>query len=170
MGSVGYSVTCLNLVSGWEGRRHLLVFDVRDEGGVGYEPVRWRTCAVGSVPFVCPRIVVQPRSFFDLREGPAGEAVDFMGLSEARFESAGFGQRYRVLAEEPMTATALLDQRLMEWLLGLPKERSFEVGGTWALCGEMQLLAPENLEDIVAVLDGFLGHIPHVVTSFYPRS
>jgi hypothetical protein len=62
-------------------------------------------------------------------------------------------------------ATALLDQRMLEWILGLEGSWRLEVGGGWAMVSHGDLSDPAMLERSVELLRSFLTKIPGAATS-----
>ncbi|HEX8098936.1 MAG TPA: hypothetical protein VF660_01895, partial [Actinomycetota bacterium] len=96
-------------------------FDVRYEtyGGsdVGWTYTEWQFAALGELPAECPPLTIV--------RGPAAATSD---RPKVRFESADFDREFTVLCADRRFATALIDQRLMAWLLdGVPRSVVFEV-------------------------------------------
>jgi hypothetical protein len=86
-----------------------------------------------------------------------------LGLQDIPFESEAFDRLFRVRATDPEFATALVDPRMMAWLLATGGDYGFEVISTSALVYGQFVEAP----GIPALLDtavGFVRHIPVVIT------
>jgi len=85
----------------------------------------------------------------------------------AVFESTEFGDAFVVLTKDSRFAHALVDQRLMAWLLDLPPGLVIEVAGGWCLIsGEVR--HSHGMTLLIETLSGFVDQIPSVVSSLFP--
>ncbi|HEX8098956.1 MAG TPA: hypothetical protein VF660_02000, partial [Actinomycetota bacterium] len=90
---------------------------------------------------------------------------------KVRFESADFDREFTVLCADRRFATALIDQRLMAWLLdGVPRSVVFEVSGRYVL-GSKRDGTEEGTEiiQVFPAVAGFISRVPPVVSSLYPQ-
>ena len=139
--------------------RPRLVFDRWFEPAEAYRPTRWWTMAATRIDADALQVRIEPRSMVP----PVGD-----GLIEVGSESRGFDARFRVLAMDARFANALVDQRMMLWLLSRDDEATFEVGGPWAAALCPGLTPTDGCDDLVAVLDLFVAHLPPVIHSLRP--
>jgi hypothetical protein len=107
-----------------------------------------------------PTLVIEPGH---LATSPA----HLLGLGGIEFESERFNRTFRVRCADPRFANALIDARMMEWLLGLPAGWGFEVSVPWIL-GYREQPEPREIESVLATLESFVRRIPPVVRSLYP--
>lgn len=117
------------------------------------------SCALTQIDALCPHLSVRREGFFS-------RLADHVGLRDIEFESDEFNRTYQVESEDRKFAFALLDARMMEWLLGTDGW-SFEVHGSLALCA-IHRLRPRELPMAIEALAGFCEHVPPVVASMYP--
>ena len=129
-----------------------------DAGGLG---VRERyTCCVAPLDASCPLAVVGPIPL-------VARLPDAEALQSVTLESEGFHRRFRVACDDPRFATALLDQRMMAWLLAASAAFAFEVREDRILC----VGAPGGPGQLRSLLDAaaeFRRRVPPVVRSLYP--
>jgi hypothetical protein len=142
-----------------------LVWDPRRDDGVRvfdfwYEPSsdertggrRTITCATVPVETGCPPLRVAPR---DVVDGVAGA----LGLPEVTVELEAFNERFRVEAEDPRSAIAFLDQRMIEALLRLPPQVTVEVNERVILL-TAPLLPPERVLLLLQAASGLRRRVP----------
>ena len=153
----GGEVTFANAFAGRIEGRSVIVFD-RVVQVDGYTPAHTITCAATELDVDSPRLLVEPRA-------PRLE-ITSDGLDEVRFESDVFDRRYRVGTEDPRFATALIDQRMIEWLLAQVEDRTYAAGGRWVACDVPQE-DPRRLRELLEALEGFARHVPRVVGAVY---
>lgn len=138
-------------------------FDFWYEEGDPDQPVRARrtvTCATVPLPFASPRIRVAPRDVVD----DIGDAVGFSLLT---FELEAFNRRFRVEAEDARSASALLDQRVIEGFLRLPHGVVAEVNEEVMLLRSPQLPAVQTLQ-LLKAATAIHRVLPRVMTSLFP--
>jgi hypothetical protein len=150
-----------NLVVLEAGGDEILVFDRWRAAAAGYERAEWRTVAALRVPIDVPRLVIHPRRHrFRMPEGD-------VGLASIGSESGTFDRRFRVLATDRGAAVAIVDPRMMTWLLAQPRAVTYEAAGSWLVCSK-RMGRRRDLDALVASAVGFRDHLPRVATSFYP--
>jgi hypothetical protein len=144
-----------------DGEGEVLVFDRWRAAAVGYERAEWRTVAALRAPIDVPRIVVHPRRHrFRMSESD-------VGLSSLGSESGAFDRRFRLLATSRAAAVALIDPRMMAWLMDGPPGVTYEAAGRWLVCSKrMGRLRDRDM--LMRAAAGFREHLPRVSASFYP--
>ena len=139
----------------------VLVFDRWRAPAPGYEEAEWRTAAALQADVDLPRIVIQPRRDpFRLSSGESG-------LSVIGTESEAFDRRFQILTEDRAAAVAIVDQRMMAWLLDASSHLAFETAGPWLLCSAPT--GPVTQRDgLIAAVVGLRDHLPRVSASLFP--
>jgi hypothetical protein len=101
----------------------------------------------------------------------ARNATDPSGLpvegTEVVLELETFNRRFRVVAEDPRAAVAVLDQRMMRALLALPLRVAVHVNAATLLLVAPRLEASQMLV-LLGAARGLSRAVPRVVTSLYP--
>lgn len=118
-------------------------------GSANYAP-HIHTCLILPVSLIGPGVRIAPRVIESVQRVP--------------FESEAFNKRFTVTSTDQLFASALVDQRMMAWLLDQP--------GTWRIemrNGRILVSAPlvtvERLDEMQAFARGFRERIPAVVRS-----
>ena len=137
-------------------------YEVRGEHDVGWQPTAWRFMTLAPLSANCPPLWIGTGSSLQSTEK----------VPRVRFESIQFNEQVRVLCAEPYFATALVDEKMMAWMLDqAPRWTTFEVNGPHVLA---RLDADDDLGgDMGKVMIGlsrFVEHVPPVVRSLYPLS
>jgi Protein of unknown function (DUF3137) len=128
------------------------------------DDVRRFVCAVDTARPEWPDISVIPT-------GGAAVVRDIVVPNQVDLESERFNRAFEVRATDRAYATALLDARMMEWLLLQPSGVGFEVAS-----GRLMVFGPReraSLDDVAAILrrsDAFLDRVPSVIVSLYPNA
>jgi hypothetical protein len=138
-------------------------FDFWYEEDQGSRPLpirRTLTCAVVPLRFTAPRVRVTPRDLID-------DLGDALGLPLVTFELEGFNRRFRVEADDARSAWALLDQRVLEALLGLPPGVVVDVNEDVMLLWAPELPAVEMLE-LLRAATAIERDVPPVLPSLFP--
>jgi hypothetical protein len=154
-----------NIVHGTWGGVAMRAFDYSfeqpsDGSSAPVAPRRRLTCAVAEIDASCPRIVIGPTTL----SSRLGEVV---GATEIRLESEAFNERFRVECSDRRFATALMDQRMMAWLLASPAGVAYELREDRMLCVS-ERLSPASIPMLLEAVRGFHDRIPRVVASLYP--
>ena len=101
------------------------------------------------------------------REGMLQRVMDAVGLDDIQFESDEFNRSFEVRCEDARFASALVDPRMMEWLLGTEGRCRFEVHGAWLLVA-IERVPPASVPALMNLALTFREKIPAVVRSLYP--
>jgi len=158
--SRGIEQTCENFVTGTVHGVVVVAFDflyrqrVDSDGSPGSEmrsePIRF-SCALATVEGERPHVVIEPASApFPDRAG--GEPV--------RLEWGDFNARYRVISPDRGFAAALLDLRLMTWLVDEAPQLplTWEIQRDQVLCRAPSLL-PKDIPGFVTAVPQFARRI-----------
>jgi hypothetical protein len=138
-------------------------FDLRFQtyGGSeeGWQYTDWQFAGLGEANANCPRLSLVRGPLASNREQP-----------RVTFESGEFNREFTVLCADERFAFAVLDQRLLEWLLAsVPPSVEFEFSGPFVLAGKRN--GHEQGTEVIHVLSslgGLLTRFPPVVSSLYP--
>ena len=131
---------------------------------VGSDPSRndYRrfTCVLLGVPASWPDIVIEPQRAITA-------LADAAGATEVDTELERFNRAYRVVCEDARFASALIDQRVMVWLMEAAAGVGFQI-----VDGRLLVFAdrvePWQLGSILAIGGGFLSQVPGALRSLYP--
>jgi hypothetical protein len=107
-----------------------------------------------------PRLMIEHENLLTSLAG----ALSFHDL---QFESEAFNDAYHVRCEVPKFANAVLDARMMQWLLAHGSGYTFEAVGDRVLVAGPRI-EPAELLELLGVARGFTEHVPKVVSSLYP--
>ena len=109
-----------------------------------------------------PNVSVVPTGLASILKGA-------VGLDDVDLESDRFDRVFDVRTTDRRFASALLDARMMEWLLLQPPGVGFEVvGGKLMVFGPRPRTSIDDLPRALRRFDGFLDQVPPVVSSLYP--
>ena len=97
------------------------------------------------------------------RENILTRAADAAGVKDIDFESEEFNREYRVSSHDPRFARALVDARMMRWLLDEAKHSVFELRGSTVLLYYLLFSDPRDLDWFLDRAIGFRDHVPRVV-------
>jgi hypothetical protein len=103
---------------------------------------------------------VAPRDLVD-------DVADAVGLRLVSLELEEFNRRFRVEAEDARTASALLDQRVMEGFLRLPRGVVADVNQEMLLFRAPELPAVEMLR-LLQAANAIRRDLPRVMPSLFP--
>lgn len=118
------------------------------------------SCVLLEVPTSWPNIVIEPQ------RSTTALAVA-AGTSEVDFELERFNREYRVLCDDGRFASALVDQRMMIWLMEVAAGVGFEIADGRLLVF-VDRVDPWQLESILATGAAFLSQAPAALRSLYP--
>jgi hypothetical protein len=125
-----------------------------------YESTDWSFCAATTTELDGPTVQIYPRHLsLDEREL----------YQELALESDEFDRVWRVRTDDLRFASAVVDQRMMAWLLDQEPVVSFDLGGRWAMAVSHRDGADVAAE-LVASLDGFLMRVPRAAFSSFGHS
>jgi hypothetical protein len=117
------------------------------------------SCAVTELEAACSPIAISRENLFT-------RLADAVGLDDLEFELEEFNRAFNVKAEDRRFAVALVDQRMMRFLLGTDPAFAFEACGRWLLCYSKRR-RPTELVPLLGTLKGFRDHVPRVVYDLY---
>jgi hypothetical protein len=119
------------------------------------------SCAQIAIPGGWPALVIRP-------ETGLTRLVD-IALPDIAFESEAFNRSFAVRCHDRAFASALVDPRMMEWLLSLGHRWGFEIDDRWIL-GYRDQVPPWEIESVLEIVETFIHRIPRAVTSLYPEA
>lgn len=117
------------------------------------------SCVVTPLPVWWPDLLIVPETL-------VSRAVDHLTMGEVDLESEAFNRAFTVRSADPRFANALLDARMMAWLLDRSDE-AFEVAAGMLLCYR-PCVQPWELQPLLKAAMEFLNRVPAVVSSLYP--
>lgn len=120
------------------------------------------SCAVTEVEAACSPIAIS-------RENLLTRLADAIGLDDLEFELEEFNRAFNVKAKDRRFAVAMVDQRMMRYLLGTDPAFGFEACGRWLLTYSKRR-RPTDLIPLLGTLKGFRDHVPRVVFDLYRPS
>jgi hypothetical protein len=119
------------------------------------------SCAMAEIDADCPHLVVEQESLLS-------RFSHHLGFHDIELESEEFNKRYLVASDDKKFAYAMLDARMMAWLIDEGGVCQYEVVGPLVLCFCKRVKPPEY-ENLLEVLRRFHSQVPAVVASLYPR-
>ena len=124
----------------------------------------WRRLsgAAIAIPGGWPTLAVRPETLVTA-------AGDQLALPGIEFESEMFNRAFDVRSDDPEFASALIDARMMEWLLDHAPRPGFEISGGWIL-GYRDQVQPWQVDSVLSMLESFVDRIPRAVRSLYPEA
>ena len=144
-----------NVVWGVRDGREVRAFEYRRPAE---EPIRY-SCAMVRIPERWPPLLVR-------RQGSFGVARKAAGLGGQEFELETFSRLFEVRADDRRLASAVVDQRMMRWLLESDPVLGFQLQHGWLLAW-VPRLPPQELERVLTMAEGFHERIPRAVWSLY---
>ena len=159
---------CENMLWGEVGGMRVRLFDYTyqerhmDANGHSSTSTYRFSCGLAEVAAECPHLTLG-------REGVLDRLSRHLGFHDIEFESEEFNREFQVRCDDRRFASALIDPRMMEWLLSISEACQFEVSGPLIL-SYTHRLRPTEFELLLPVLTGFREHVPTVIGSLYPRT
>jgi hypothetical protein len=144
-----------NVVWGVRDGREVRAFDYRRPAE---DEIRY-SCAIVRIPDGWPSLLVR-------RHGPLDVARNAAGLQRIEFELDEFNRRFEVRSDDRRLASAVIDQRMIGWLLESDPALGFQLQEGWLLAW-MPQLPPDELERTLTTVEGFHERIPRAVWSLY---
>jgi hypothetical protein len=144
-----------NVVWGVRDGREVRAFDYRRPAE---DEIRY-SCAMVRIPDGWPSLLVR-------RHGPLDVARNAAGLQRIEFELDEFNRRFEVRSDDRRLASAVIDQRMIGWLLESDPALGFQLQEGWLLAW-MRQLPPDELERTLTTVEGFHERIPRAVWSLY---
>lgn len=149
-----------NVIWGTWRELEVRVFDY--EYSINDDDIRYLSCVVAAIPEGWPSIVIQPETLVTT-------LADHVALHDVAFELEAFNRLYEIQCEDRRFAGALVDSRMMEWLMSRSPLPGFEISGQWVLAYRDQV-QPWHVESVLELANGFIEHIPKIVHSLYPQT
>lgn len=118
------------------------------------------SCALLRVPTSWPRLAIE-------RETMLTRFARDAGISDVQTEWEEFNRAFRVWSADTRFATAVLDGRMMEWLMARPPGDGFEIASGWVLASLPQV-QPWEIGSVLGTALAFRERISSVVPSLYP--
>lgn len=144
-----------NVVWGVRDGREVRAFDYRRPGE---DEIRY-SCAMVRIPDGWPSLLVR-------RHGALDVARNAAGLQRIEFELEEFNRRFEVRSDDRRQASAVVDQRMIGWLLESDPALGFQLQDGWLLAW-MPQLPPDELERTLTTVEGFHERIPRAVWSLF---
>ena len=119
------------------------------------------SCAIAEIDADCPHLIVNQETLLS-------RFSHHLGVHDIELESEEFNKRYLVASDDKKFAYAMIDARMMAWLMDEGGVCQYEVIGTLVLCF-CKRVKPAEYENLLEVLRRFHSHVPTVVASLYPR-
>jgi hypothetical protein len=117
---------------------------------------RLLSCVQIAIPGGWPTLVIRPETGFT--------RVADLAVPDIAFEAEIFNRAFAVRCHDRAFASALVDPRMMEWLLSLDPRWSFEIDGRWIL-GYRDQVQPWEIEVVLETVESFISRIPRAVAS-----
>ena len=122
---------------------------------------RLLSCVQIAIPGGWPTLVIRPET--------GVTRVADLAVPDIAFEAEVFNRAFAVRCHDRAFASALVDPRMMEWLLSLDPRWSFEIDGRWIL-GYRDQVQPWEIEVVLETVESFISRIPRAVASLYPEA
>jgi hypothetical protein len=119
------------------------------------------SCAMAEIDADCPHLVVE-------KEGFLSSIARGLGFHDIEFESEEFNRAFKISSDDKRFAYAMLDARMMQWLMDEGGVCQYEVVGPLVL-SYCKRVGPDEYENLLEVLRRFDAHVPTVLASLYPR-
>ena len=120
------------------------------------------TCGLGRLPIDAAHTTIAPRTF-------ANRIADAVRSDDVAFESDEFNRSFSVRSADRRFSYALIDPRMMNWLMSTAAAYRFELIGPLVLV-TARPLEPDDLAKLAWWLHGFREHVPAVAASLYPQA
>ncbi len=120
------------------------------------------SCVLLEIPASFPQLSIA-------RENLITRLADGIGFRDIEMESEEFNRRFQIGAADRKFAYALIDARMMKWLLGLRRAVAFEVLERWVLVYVKKRMAPAGFAPIIEMALAFRDRIPRAAWSMYGR-
>jgi len=138
--------------------RNVLWGTWRDQNVVVFENANELGCLV-QVAIDCPAIAVYP-------ENRVTMAMRASGLRDIELESEAFNRAFTVKCDDLRFASAVMDGRMMAWLLEQGSRWGFEMVTGWAFSSNWTQ-AQEDPEPLLGTAAAFVERIPRAVWDLY---
>ncbi len=119
-----------------------------------------RTGGIAKVPAYLPRMVIAA-------ENTLSRIADPIGAADVQTESDEFNHMFDVRSENREFALAILDARMIDFMLDTGGNIAFETFGHW-LCCSMDRVSPDQLPGVIRLMSELKRRIPPLVVNDYP--
>lgn len=156
-----------NVLAGTVENRPVRLFDYwyydehTDSDGDRHRSYERFSCATTTIAASGPPLVLK-------REGFLSRLADHAGFRDIELESEEFNRRYELKCDDRRFAVALVDARMIQWLLDHGEECRYEVVGDRLLCATKRC-PPDRMPWVLDQLHAFRDHVPSVVGELYPH-
>jgi len=102
---------------------------------------------------------------------PDDRSIDKLDLERVTFELGDFNKQWLVYAADPHVATAVVDQRMMQWLMTSHPQWDYELADGWLMVMREDLRASPSEYEVEPVLEALLAfreQIPRAASSMFP--
>jgi hypothetical protein len=134
----------------------------RDDYGRVHKTYHRFSCAMALIGSAWPEIAI-------VREGLVDKMLNAVSGGDIDFESEEFNRLFAVHCTDRRFASALVDPRMLEFLLATKGELNFEIKGRWLLVWTDPVKAA-FMPGLLRVAEEFVAHIPPVVWELYPST
>jgi len=110
------------------------------------------SAAIVRSPLALKPLFIRPEGLFD-------KVTEFLGFDDIDFESAEFSRTFYVKSPDKRWAYAVIDQRMMEYLLAAPRF-SVQLDVVDIIAWRDRTFRPGEFEDAIALVQGMLSRLP----------
>ncbi len=149
-----------NVLWGNHAGAQVRLFEYEYKTGSGKNQTTHSYCCVSwRLPVRLSGLVIRPEGLFDT-------LAEWFGYNDIDFESSQFSRKYHVSGQDREEVYAVIDPRMMEFLLGAEVKNLQVIGDSSLAYVDKSWLTPELCDWLLAVAEGFNLNIPaHVVQS-----
>ena len=155
-----------NTATGTVGGRSIVVADYwfAPSSNPSLDDVRRYVCVLDQHRPGWPDLAVLPPSIGTIVQ-------DAVGLRGVELESDAFNRAFTVRCDDRRFANALLDARMVAWLLDQPPDMGVEVrDGRLMVYGRRHTASIDDVDRALGRLAGFVEHVPRVIGSLFPAT
>jgi hypothetical protein len=134
--------------------------ETRDDLGRVHRTHTSFTCVMAQVDGSWPDVSITRERFLE-------RALDLVGLGDIDLESDEFNRRFSLRSPDRRFAVALVDARMIDFLLSTEARFAFFVKGRWVLLVSDPVPA-DTVPALMRVTEAFVDHIPRVVYELWP--
>jgi hypothetical protein len=118
------------------------------------------SCVMAQVDGSWPEVSITRQSLVE-------RALDLVGLGDIDLESDEFNRRFALRSPDRRFAVALVDARMIDFLLSTEARFAYFVKGRWVLLVS-DPVGPATVPALMRVTEAFVDHIPRVVYELWP--
>jgi len=154
----GHSRGACNVLWGDHAGSKVILFEYSHKTGSGkHQTTHSFVCCQWQLPVSLVPMAIRPEGLFD-------RMAEWFGHNDIDFESSEFSRRYHVTGDDPREVYAVIDQRMMGFLMESGLD-CLEITGNQALTYRDESdLSPERCDWFLALSEGFNSRLPpHLV-------